>query len=223
MNERFVYHASFGFCIAAAWFMVDKMKSTSLMRKISLAIFIFTTIALSALTLLRVPDWRNQSALDIATLKASPNSARANFFYGMVIWNDVFKKLPSNTDPARRKAVLDSINPYFQKSLQILPTYSDANAMKAGLAAEYHKIDNNNDVLLKTFEEVILAGTYEKFILEYLQYENKRITSRKEAEKFVAFYGRMIVYYDKNFKNTTLPSDYRALLKEIRERMVNMQ
>ena len=223
MNERFVYHASLGFCIAAAWLMAEKMSRTSVFRNIGLGIFILTTIALSALTLIRVPDWRNQTALDKATIKASPNSARANFYYGMVIWNDVYKKLPATTDPARRKAVLDSINPWFQRSLQILPSYSEANAMKAGLAGEYHKLDNNNDALLKSFEEVILAGTYEKFILEYLQYVNKRITSRKEAEKFVAFYGRMITYYDKNFKNTSLPSDYRALLKEIQERMLTMQ
>ena len=132
-------------------------------------------------------------------------------------------QLPANADPARRKAVLDSILPYYEKALRILPSYNSANAMWAGLAAEYHKLDHDYEKLIKVFETVNLTGTYEKFILEYLKYINKQAISLGNARLLSAFYSRMIAYYDIKFKNTTLPGDYRALKKEIGERMAQMQ
>ena len=102
-------------------------------------------------------------------------------------------------------------------------TLFSANSMKAGIAAEYHKIDGNYETLIKAFEEVNLTGTYEKFILDYLHYVNPRVNKLKDAKLLEAFYQRMIKYYDQHFKNTTLPSEYRSLLKEIQGRMVNLQ
>lgn len=223
MNERFVYHASLGFCIAAAWFLVKKLDYTSLLKKISLVVFICVILAFSAKTLIRIPDWKSIGSLDRAGLRYSPNSARSNYFYGIYIWNNVYMQLPANADAARRKAVLDSILPYYEKALRILPSYNSANAMWAGLAAEYHKLDHNYEKLIRVFETVNLTGTYEKFILEYLRYINKQVNNLKDAQLLSAFYSRMIAYYDIKFKNTTLPGDYRALKKEIEERMIQVQ
>ena len=223
MNERFVYHASLGFCIAVAWLLVEKLNFNLIARRIALAVFILGTIGLSAKTLVRLPDWKTVESLDRSALKVSPNSARANHFFGILIWGKNYLTLPANAEPARRKAVLDSLKPYFDKALQILPSYNSANSMKAGVAAEYHKLDNNYPALIKAFEEVNLTGTYEKFILEYLHYVNKRVNNLKDAKLLEAFYKRMISYYDITFKNTNLPPEYRSLLKEIQERMVNMQ
>jgi hypothetical protein len=223
MNERFVYHASLGFCIAVAWLLVKKLNYSPVARMGGIATFFLGTVALSALTLIRLPDWKTIETLDKAALEVSPNSARANHFYAMDIWNNVYKKLPLNTDPARRRAVLDSINPYFEKSLRILPSYSMANSMKAGMAAEYHKLDNNYEKLIKAFEEVNRTRTYEKFVLEYLKYVNRVVNSLKDAKMLEAFYIRMIDYYNQVYKNTTLPADYRALLKEIRARMPSLR
>ncbi len=223
MNERFVYHASLGFCIGAAWLLVEKLNFSSLIKKLSIAVFILGAIGLSAKTLIKIPDWKSIASLDRAGIRDSPNSARSNYFYGVYIWNNVYMKLPAGTEAARRKAVLDSIKPYYDKALRILPSYNTANAMWAGLAAEYHKLDNNYEELLRVFETVNLTGTYEKFILEYLKYINKRVNNRKDAELLAAFYSRMIDFNTRKFKNTTLPADYRALQKEINERMVQLQ
>src|SRR4030095_3804308 len=170
-----------------------------------------------------LPDWKTIETLDKAALKVSPNSARANHFYAMDLWSNFYKKLPLNTDPARRRAVLDSINPYFEKSLRILPSYTMANSMKAGMAAEYHKLDNNYEKLILAFEEVNRTRTYEKFVLEYLKYVNKMVFNLKDAKLLEAFYMRMIDYYNQVYKNTTLPSDYRALLNEIRNKMPSLR
>ena len=223
MNERFVYHASLGFCIALAWLLVEKMNYSLLTRRLSYFIFSLAIVAYSVLTIIRLPDWKDTEALDKSALKVSHDSARANHFYGMLIWGNVFLKLPKDADSARKIAVLDSLKPYFDKALEILPSYSSANSMKAGIAAEYHKLDNDYEKLIKAFEEVNLTGTYEKFILDYLHYVNPRTNKLKDAKLLEAFYQRMIKYYDQNFKNTTLPSEYRSLLKEIQGRMVNLQ
>src|SRR5438046_8315858 len=105
-------------------------------------------------------------------------------------------KLPANTDSTRRRAVLDSINLYFERALEILPSYGMANSMKAGLAAEYHKLDHNYEKLIKAFEEVNRTKTYEKFVLEYLRYVNKTVNNLKDAKLLAAFYSRMIDYYN---------------------------
>jgi len=223
MNERFVYHASLGFCIAMAWLLVKKLKSPPLVKKLAMSFFFAGTMALCILTLIRLPDWKTIRTLDRAGLRVSPNSARSNHFYAVDIWNNVYMRLPANTDSARRRAVLDSLNPYFERALEILPSYNMANSMKAGVAAEYHKLDNDYPKLIKKFEEVNRTHTYEKFVLEYLRYVNKTVNNQRDAKLLAAFYGRMIDYYNETWKNTTLPFDYRALLKEIQERMPSLQ
>jgi hypothetical protein len=241
MNERFVYHALLGFSIVAAWLLVEKLK----IKTLGIAIFAFGTLALSLKTLQRIPDWKTMETLDASALKVSSNSARANHFYGMLMWGKNFLPLKAREDSlnaqlkkqgqdsssaaqiktelaslkVKKKAALDSVKPYFDKALQILPSYNSANSMKAGIAAEYHKIDNDYEKLIKAFEEVNLTGTYEKFILDYLHYINPRVNNKKDAGMLEAFYKRMISYNELNFKNTTLPAEYRSLLKEIQERM----
>jgi hypothetical protein len=222
MNERFVYHASLGFCIAVGWLLTEKMNFSRLSRIAAKFIFFLATIVYITLSLLRIPDWKSVEALDRSALKVSPDSARANHFFGMLIWGNVYLKLPKDADSARKRAVLDSLKPYFDKALEILPSYNSANAMKAGIAAEYHKLDNDYAKLIKAFEEVNRTMTYEKFILEYLRYINKKVNNRKDAELLAAFYQRMIDFYNRVWKNTTLPSDYTQLLNEIRERMTGM-
>jgi len=247
MNERFVYHASLGFCIAVAWLLVEKLNFNLMAKRIAVAMFVLATVGLSAKTLIRLPDWKTVETLDRSALKWSPNSARANHFFGILIWGKNFLPLNVKEDSlkaqikpgqdslnakitarldslhTKKKQVLDSLRPYFDKALAILPSYNSANSMKAGVAAEYHKLDNKYEPLIKAFEEVNLTGTYEKFILDYLHYINKRVNNLKDAKLLEAFYKRMISYNEMTFKNTTLPGEYRSLLKEIEERMVNMQ
>jgi tetratricopeptide (TPR) repeat protein len=223
MNERFVYHASLGFCIAMAWLLLEKMNKNKPARLTGYGVLCFAIIAFSFLSLRRMPDWKTVEALDRSALKVSYNSARANHFFGILIWGKVYQQLPKDADPARKKAVLDSLKPYFDRALEILPSYNSANSMKAGVAAEYHKLDGDYEKLIKAFEEVNLTGTYEKFVLEYLHYVNPRVNNAKDARLLEAFYKRMIPYYEQAFKNTTLPGEYKSLLKEIQERLPNLQ
>ena len=221
MNERFVYHASMGFCIAAAYLLMvvlDKNKENN-KNVLGLGIAALLVVGFSIKTLIRVPDWYSGATLNASAIINSPNSARSNCFYAISIWEDKFLKLPSNATNEQKKAILDVMKPYFERSLQILPKYSAALKMWAGMAGEYHKIDNNLDNLLKEFERINRAGVYEPFTIQYLTYVNNRVATKADAEKLQAFYTSMLAFFKQNYSATVLPVEYQKLLDEIQGRM----
>jgi hypothetical protein len=131
--------------------------------------------------------------------------------------------LPKNAGAARKRAVLDSLKPYIDKALQILPSYTSANSMKAGVAGEYYNLDNKLEPLIRSFEEVNLTGVYEEFMIVHLHYINRRVNNLTDAKLLQGFYQRMIPYYDATYKNTTLPGEYKSLLKEVQEKIPGLQ
>ncbi len=218
MNERFMYHASLGFCISLAYFL--SKNDRFLIKNLNIGIFVLGIIisAFSIKTLVKVPDWRNNSTLNRSAIHYSPNSARANCFYAVSIWEDTYSKLPKESDASQRKVVLDSMKPYFDKSISILPNYSAAQKMRAIVAIEYHKIDNNFDVLLNVFEEVNRSRSYEPSILKYLKEINPRVEDKTTAEKLKSFYTQMIDFFNENYPSSIMPSEYTYLLNEIQNR-----
>lgn len=221
MNERFVYHASLGFCIAAAYLLtavLDKNNENS-KKILGLGIATLLVVGFSVRTLMRVPDWQNGATLNASAIKYSPNSARANCFYAISIWEDKFLKLPPTATKEQKMALLDEMKPYFDRSLQILPKYSAALKMWAGVAGEYHKIDNNLDNLLREFERINRAGVYEPFTIQYLTYVNGKVGTRIEGEKLQAFYASMLTFFKQNHPATVLPNEYQKLLDGIQARM----
>ena len=223
MNERFVYHASLGFCIALGWFMNRGFGGTNVQRWGALLLLGILFPAFFIRTLLRVPDWRNDITLESAAIKNSPNSARANCFYDINIWQNVYMKLPPNATPDRRKAVLDSLNPYFEKSLKLIPNYYAAMGMNAAVAAEYHKLDHNYDRFISRFENVNRNGCNEKFIIQYLQYVNTVVSLKSDAEKLLSYYSRMTEFYKNNFPETGFLQDYQQLHASLSQRIQMMR
>ncbi len=224
MNERFVYHASLGFCIAAAYLLMvvlDKNKNNN-KNVLGLGIAALLVVGFSIKTLMRVPDWYSGATLNAAAIKYSPNSARANCFYAISIWEDKFLKLPPTATNEQKKVLLDEMKPYFDRSLQILPKYSAALKMWAGMAGEYHKLDNNLDNLLAAFERVNRSGVYEPFTIQYLTYINGKVGTKAEGEKLQAFYSSMLAFFKQNFAATVLPSEYQKLLDGIQGRMPSL-
>ena len=221
MNERFVYHASLGFCIAAAYLLVVILQKNKDNNKnvLGLGIAALLIIGFSAKTLIRVPDWYSGATLNASAIKNSPNSARANCFYAISIWEDKYLKLPNTATNEQKLTLLNEMKPYFERSLQILPNYSAALKMWAGVAGEYHKIDNNLDNLLKEFERINRAGLYEPFTIQYLAYVNNRVTTKAEGEKLQAFYTAMLSFFKQNYGATAFPVEYQKLLEGIQGRM----
>ena len=235
MNERFAYHASLGFCIAVAYFLSEKintvpasgelslLKNEANWRKIALAIFVLLVLGFSIKTLMRVPDWYSGNTLNNSAIKYSPNSARANCFYAVSMWENTFNQLPEITLDSRKREVLDSMKYYFDKSVSILPKYGAAQKMRAAVASEYHKLEGNIEPLIKVFDEVNRSGTYDAYMVEYLKYVNTKVKTKADAEKLAAFYTSMIAFYKQNYSTTSLPAEYTNLLADIQARMVNLQ
>jgi protein O-mannosyl-transferase len=219
MNDRFVYHASLGVCLALAYFFTEKMAGLPLVKKIGLGLATLLFIGFCIKTISRVPDWRNGASLNTAAIKYSPNSARANCFYAVSIWENQYVKLDNMTPPSQRKALLDSMRYYFDKSVQILPQYQASQKMRAGIASEYHKMDKNDDALLASFNEINKSGVYVDYVLEYLKYINSSIYDRTTALKFEAYYKDMVDYYKRTQPTTILPVEYQKLLTEIQARI----
>ena len=199
MNERFVYHATLGFCIALGYALSTDSKRFQWLRNYpwGLALFALFLVSFTVRTITRVPDWKSTESLNHAAIKVSPNSARSNLFYGVEMWEGRFLKLPANAI-TEKKAVLDSMKPYFAKSLSIYPRYSGALKMWAGVCGEYHKIDGNYDTLLTEFDRVnrnYELGSYEPFVVQYLQYLNVKVNNKADATKLLDFYDKTIVYY----------------------------
>jgi protein O-mannosyl-transferase len=220
MNERFVYHASLGFCMVVAYFLVHSpVRETFKVPRIPTTIFILLILGFSIKTLLRVSNWRNGQTLNESAIKYSPNSARANCFYSVSLWENTYTKLPKDVSESRKRAVLDSLKFYIDESVRILPTYSAAHGMRAVIAAEFHKMDGNYDTLLQVFEEANHVGTYQKFVVEYLEVLNGRVKNRVDAEKLLGFYKKMIDYCQKNLPNTGMSEKYEQYLSILQNKL----
>jgi protein O-mannosyl-transferase len=217
MNERFVYHASIGFCLAAAYFLIKKLPN-----KVGLAVAAVLLIGFSAKTMLRVPDWFDGNSLNAAAIQVSPNSARANCFYGISLWENKFLKMSKTATNEQKLAVLNELKPYFERSLDIYPNYSSALKMWTGVVAEYHKLDGDLDKYLSGIDRVNKAGIYEPFIFQYFDYLNGRAALTKtDAEKLKNFYAAWLSDAQKNQGTTILPQEIQKLIRQIDGRVVN--
>jgi protein O-mannosyl-transferase len=215
MNERFVYHASIGFCIALAYFLTQKFVP----KMATLGIATLLVIGFSVRTIMRVPDWKSGATLNASALIYSPNSARAQCFYGVNLWEEKYLKLPKDATNEQKRVLLEEIKPYFDKSLSILPNYGSALKMWVGIAGEMHKIDGNLDNLLIAFERMNRSLIYEPFIIQYLGYINSRVVTRAEGEKLAQFYTTQQAFFKEKMPKSIMPSEYQKLIDALNPRL----
>jgi len=177
MNERFAFMATAGTCLLLAYLVRLSPNGNRLLSK---ALLTGIIIVYSALTLFRVPVWENALTLNEAAIKVSVNSARANSFMGTALFN----QYKETQDFNQKRALLNQADIYVSKAVNLLPNYGNANLMKAGIAAEKHKMDGNINALLSAFKEVIKVKPSIGFVSEYLEY----INLRNNPKIMIAFY-----------------------------------
>ncbi len=187
MNERFVFMPSVAFCILAAWFLARKTpewfkgnpdRPTILAAGLAVAIVGF----FGWRTFTRVPDWKNKLSLNASAVVASPNSARAQCFYAVALFDFSFKNL---TDPTQRLALLDTMDYHLMRAVQINPKYSSAWQMVPGIAGG--RFDAQRDLqraqggagpqmdrLFNDFDKALENSPYNihirKYVEEYVAY-----------------------------------------------------
>lgn len=135
MNERFVFDASIGFCLIAAYFIAYylplKIKST----QIRIALLVLILVAYGAKTILRNSDWKNDFTLFTTDVRVSVNGAKSNCSAGGKLIEEATK--PGNED--KRNDYLKQAIKYLTHSLEIYPNYGDALLLLGNGYFEYNK------------------------------------------------------------------------------------
>ncbi len=167
MNERFVFISSLGII----WILVHSLiynlpKRFGMDLKIPLALLVIIALGYAAKTITRVPVWENAMTLNRAAVTISKQSARANSFMATALFN-TYKE---TSDRSEQQRLLEEAQVYVNKSLDILPDYSNANLMAAGVAAELYKFDNDLNALLESFTKIWTRNPSISYITEYMNY-----------------------------------------------------
>lgn len=213
MNERFVYMASLGFCMAMGYLLIKTLRAAhgAIPHWLGPALAGGIVLVYSVITLARVPAWQSALALNASAVTVSPNSARANSFMATAIYNE-YIELP---DKADHKDLLDRGQYYADRALSIIPNYGNANTMRLGFASERYKLDNDVSALLETFGTVIKVRPDMDFMTQFLEYLNGRGIHSKELLTWYAATGNMLVNDYRNYRWAThymelgLNIDYR--------------
>lgn len=173
MNERFVYMASLGLSILVAYLISEKLAKWKGQTGIIAASVLAAMLLLgySWKTLDRVPDWKDALALNTSATEHGSNSARANSFMATALYNQGLELKSSGQNVIH---LFQEGYDYAEKAVRIHPSYQNGNLMKAGLAAEIHKYDNNESLLLQRFSEVMAKRPDIGFLNEYLDYYEPR-------------------------------------------------
>lgn len=193
MNERFAYMPSVAFCILAGWFLARKLpdwtreqpdRPSILAAGLALAVVGF----FGWRTFTRVPDWKDAGSLNQAAIKVSYNSARSHCFYVTSIYKEVYQ---NTKDPAKKAALVDTMEFHINRSLAINPNYGAALVMKSAVAAARFEQDRQLDKLFHEFEYIVEKIPYNNNFREFLDKYMDYLDGASNADKYVAFCHRV--------------------------------
>jgi len=211
MNERFLFMPSLGFVMVLAYFIHSAWFSgIRWQRTFATTLLPVLLLLYSVRTMTRVPDWKDAMSLNLAGVKVSKNSARVNLFTGV----SYFQLYQKETDQTARKKYLDLALRYIDRSLYIFPTYGQGLNMKAGILAEYHKMDGNLKGFLDNIRDIIIKKPDLAFVHEYLQYLMKSQDNRYELSVFLRELG--YEYYFQKMRKYDLGIQFMTMAKEMR-------
>ncbi len=168
MNERFIFMASAGFCIAAAYFLKEHL-SVLIPRhghKIGIVIAAVAILGFGVKTFVRVPVWKDALSLNEAAVVISSNSARANSFMATAL----FEKFKVTENLNEKKKLIDRTEKYAQKAIDILPDYVNGNIMMLGVVSERYKFDKDINKYIAGMRPIILRRPDINFIKEFSNY-----------------------------------------------------
>lgn len=171
MNERFIFMASAGFCLAVAYALSVYLPKLSPGGQ-NIAIGLMTVIAagFGLKTYLRVPVWENALTLNKAAVEVCPNSARANSFMSTAL----FEQFKVTENREEKKRLLTESEKYALKSVEIVPNYQNPNLMLIGVASERFKLDNDISEYIRQMKPVVQRRPDIPFIEEFHNYQKGR-------------------------------------------------
>lgn len=133
--ERYVYPAALGIYVIIGY-CLSQLSKRFKNQKISWVVFGLILIALSARTIIRNRDWKNQDTLWLATAKTSPSSAQNHNNLG---------------DLYSRRGEFEKAIEEFKIAIQLNPNYGDAYH---NLANTYHQIQKD-DLAVENYQKAL--------------------------------------------------------------------
>jgi hypothetical protein len=164
LNERYLFMPSVGFCVLVAWFLARKLPE--ILRKSPDQVNLWSSVILGTLLVLfslrtwtRIPDWGGDGAgLVESAIRVSGGSYRANYYYANMIYQNKYLKIEKATDAptvAQRNELVNTIDQYVTRALEINPGYRLAAPLKVQMAVARYNEDKDLDKLLKSLERLI--------------------------------------------------------------------
>ena len=208
MNERFLYMPSIGFAISVSYFLTNTLKelipSPGYYKKLLYGISIVIASTFAWISINRIKDWKDPLTLDSADIQVSGNSARANCFFAVSLFN--FRYVPIKADTAEKRKVLDSIDHYLDRAIAIYPDYESAWHMKSGVFGGYYELDKDADKLLVGLEQVMKKASQNvparDYTISYVRYLIQMIPEKTAA--FCYTIGYDFLFKEKKDPNTAL-------------------
>jgi len=127
--ERYAYLGSIGIFVTLAYFFNYLIEKDEKYRATAYAVFGLLAIALSARTIIRNTDWKNEDSLWVATAEVAPSGEHIHNNLG-----DVYS----------RQGDLPRAVSEFKKAIEINPRYADAYH---NLANTYHEMNDYDDAV----------------------------------------------------------------------------
>ncbi|MBL7718731.1 MAG: tetratricopeptide repeat protein [Flavipsychrobacter sp.] len=122
MGERLLFHASFGFCLAAGYLLVRAHERFSLPPAAIVAPVLLIAALGSAKTISRNPDWYDTDTLFLKDVQTVPKSVIANNNAA----DAVIKKADKEKDPAKRAELLEKGRLYARRAIEPYPEFCNA-------------------------------------------------------------------------------------------------
>jgi len=168
--ERYVYFGAIGIFVAVA-LMIERLSRFKMIKNTVLVLFVAIIIGLTARTIIRNHDWKNQDTLWLAAGKTSPSSYQNHNNLG-----DYYSR-----HGELKKAVQE-----FEKAITLKPNYGDAYH---NLANTYHQM-KKDDLAIANYQKAVsfnpgLWQSYQNLAGIYFD-QRKYDRSREMMEKAAA-------------------------------------
>ncbi len=141
MGERLIYHSSFGFAIAAGYFILEgirRLPSLPLQKGLSVAVAAALVVPCGYITIKRNEDWHDTDVLFLHDANVVPNSVLANGNAGKA-YILYAEKAEKAGDVSKEHVMLDSALTKLRKAVKFHPRFVNGFF---NLGYAYYKLDN---------------------------------------------------------------------------------
>ncbi len=193
MNERFAYMPSVAFCVLVAWFFARLLPAWIQEQPdrpsiVGAMMFLAVAALFSWRTSTRIPDWKDEMALNVSALNVSENSARSHCFYVTSLYKEQYQKAQNIQEKTQ---ITDQMEYHVKRSLEINPTYTAALIMRSAVAVARFDLDHQLDKLFHEFEYIMDRIPYNSNFRDFVDQNMTTYLDGSNSDKYVSFCHRV--------------------------------